>query len=166
MEWRPGPLTSNFSVIGKVTPSVAEQKLWISSALPGSWSPNWVHGQPIPPKPLPAYSSCSSSSCAYCGVRPHFEATLTRRSALPLWAARLPGLPSSVWMGASKMSVAMRGDYQAEARSAPGAASRDLLEERDVGQVLRPAGSYLVLDELARAEEGDNETAESGAPAA
>jgi hypothetical protein len=32
--------------MGKVTPYVAEQKAAISSDVPGSWPPNWLHGMP------------------------------------------------------------------------------------------------------------------------
>jgi hypothetical protein len=39
----------------------------------------------------------------------------------------------------------------------------DLFEEGDVGEVLRAAGGLLVLDELDRTEERDQEPAESGA---
>src|SRR4051794_9539486 len=78
---RSGPLTSTFSSIGNVTPYVAEQNSAISSAVPGSWPPNWLHGTPM--TVIPGSSSCSCSSSVYCGVRPHFDATLTTSAAVP-----------------------------------------------------------------------------------
>ena len=42
----------------------------------------------------------------YCGVSPHFEATLTTRSASPSWSARLDGSPRSVLIGWSKIDMA------------------------------------------------------------
>ena len=42
-------------------------------------------------KPRSPYVCCSCSSPVYCGVRPHFDATLTSSSASPSWPAR-PGV--------------------------------------------------------------------------
>ncbi len=42
-----------------------------------------VAGNPSTLKPSAANCFCRSSSCSYCGVRPHFEATLTISSTLP-----------------------------------------------------------------------------------
>lgn len=55
----------------------------ISSAVPGSWSPNWLHGTPKTVKARTAFLCCSSSSPVYCGVRPNLDATLTARMAFP-----------------------------------------------------------------------------------
>ncbi len=81
---RPSPLTSSLSSIGKVTPYVVEQKVEISSDEPGSWPPNWLQGTPRTVKPREEYFFCRFSRPSYCGVRPHFEATFTTRTALPL----------------------------------------------------------------------------------
>ncbi len=48
---RSPPLTSVFSSSGKLTPYVVEQKVWISSALPGSCPANWLHGTPSTVRP-------------------------------------------------------------------------------------------------------------------
>jgi hypothetical protein len=45
-------LTSTFSNSGKLTPYVVKQNAWISSAVPGSWSANWFHGNPTTENPL------------------------------------------------------------------------------------------------------------------
>src|SRR5256885_11974562 len=71
----------------------------MSSALPGSWPPNWLHGKPITVKPLGSYFFWSASSVAYWGVFPHCDATLTSISALPLYAASVVGWPLSVLIG-------------------------------------------------------------------
>jgi hypothetical protein len=44
-------LTSVFSYSGNVTPYVIEQNCWISSAVPGSCSPNWFDGKPTTENP-------------------------------------------------------------------------------------------------------------------
>ena len=77
-------MTSIFSSSGKLTPYVVEQKVWISSAVPGSWPANWLQGTPSTVNPRSAYSFCSLSRPAYCGVSPHWEATFTSRTAEPL----------------------------------------------------------------------------------
>src|SRR5205823_8243827 len=117
--WRPSPLTSIFSVIGNVTPYVVEQNVAISSDDPGSCSPNWLQGTPSTVNPLFAYCSWRRSRPSYCGVRPHLEATLTTRTALPLWSPRLPGSPFRVLIGMSWMDmreVVVRGRARAQKR--------------------------------------------------
>ena len=49
-----GALTSTFAKTGNVTLYSVEQKSWISASVPGSWSPNWLHGRPITVKPRSA----------------------------------------------------------------------------------------------------------------
>src|SRR5689334_7754588 len=83
MAFRPGPFTSIFSNIGKVTPYEVEQNSAISSAVPGSCPPNWLHGKPTTESPREANCSCSFSSAVYCGVSPHLDATLTTSRAAP-----------------------------------------------------------------------------------
>src|SRR5499425_1809107 len=83
MACRPGPFTSIFSNIGKVTPYEVEQNSAISSAVPGSCPPNWLHGKPTTANPRDANCSCSFSSAVYWGVSPHLEATFTTSRALP-----------------------------------------------------------------------------------
>src|SRR6266566_547734 len=83
MACRPGPFTSIFSNMGKVTPYDVEQNSAISSAVPGSCPPNWLHGKPTTEKPREANCSCSFSRAVYCGVSPHLEATFTTSSAEP-----------------------------------------------------------------------------------
>src|SRR3954449_2756266 len=78
----------------------------MSSAVPGSWPPNWLHGTPTTVNPRSAYSSCSFSSPAYCGVRPHLLATLTTRAGRPpVRAPSVVGAPSSVVRGRSRRSL-------------------------------------------------------------
>ena len=60
-----------------------EQKFLISASSPGSWWPNWSQGKPSTTSPRSRYFRQSFSSPVYCGVRPHFEATLTTSSTLP-----------------------------------------------------------------------------------
>src|ERR1051325_9810916 len=79
-----GPLTSSLSNSGKLTLYLDEQNCLISALLPGSWPANWLQGKPNTLKPLALYFSCSASRAAYCGVRPHFEATFTINRTLPL----------------------------------------------------------------------------------
>ncbi|KOU88681.1 hypothetical protein ADK93_12145 [Streptomyces sp. XY58] len=95
------PLTSDFSSIGKVTPKPAAQKVWMSSALPGSCPPNWLQGTPMTVKPFASYANCRRASPEYCGVSPHCDAVFTRRIALPLCAARLVGSSDRVVSGMS-----------------------------------------------------------------
>src|SRR5258708_18703500 len=66
----------------------------MSSAVPGSWPPNWLQGTPRIENPSPLKRSCSSSRPAYCGVKPQREATLTTSVALPLNSERSSWLPS------------------------------------------------------------------------
>jgi hypothetical protein len=60
------------------------QNLEISSSVPGSCAPNSLAGKPSTARPLSPYFSCSDSSCLYCGVSPHWLATLTIMTTLPL----------------------------------------------------------------------------------
>ena len=78
---RPGPLTSILSRIGKVTPNRSLQNDRMSSELPGSCRPNWLHGNAITVNPRSANRACSRWSPAYWGVRPHWDAVLTTRTA-------------------------------------------------------------------------------------
>ena len=80
-----------------MTPYVVEQKVWISSAVPGSWPPNWLHGKPRTVKPFSPYVACSRSSPSYCGVRPHLDATLTISATWPSWSWRSASPPSSAF---------------------------------------------------------------------
>lgn len=84
-----------------MTPNPAAQKVWMSSALPGSCSPNWLQGTPMTVKPFSSYLNCSRARPEYCGVRPHCEAVFTSRIALPLWAPRLVGSSDRVVSGMS-----------------------------------------------------------------
>jgi hypothetical protein len=51
---------------------------------PGSCCLNWLEGKPMMTSPSDSYRSWSCWSCLYCGVLPHWEATLTIRTTLPL----------------------------------------------------------------------------------
>src|SRR4051795_1939890 len=78
----------------------------MSSALPGSWPMNWLHGKPTTVNPRGPYSSCSASSCVYCGVSPHLLATLTTSAGLPpVSAPKVVWSPCSVVTGASRRSL-------------------------------------------------------------
>src|SRR4051794_40321327 len=57
---------------------------------------NWLHGTPTTVSPRSPYSCASFSSAAYCGVSPHFEATLTTSTAPSASSASVVVLPSSV----------------------------------------------------------------------
>src|SRR5690606_39805526 len=50
--------------------------------------------KPSTSRPWSRLLSYRASSPVYWGVSPHLEATLTIRSTLPLWLARLSGVPS------------------------------------------------------------------------
>ena len=95
----PGPLTSIFSVIGNVTPYVVGAERLDLLGAAGLLAAELVarasrHGEaPV------AVRSWSRSRPAYCGVRPHFDATLTIRTALPSSAGSDP--PSSAAIGMS-----------------------------------------------------------------
>src|SRR5436190_19023980 len=109
MACRPGPFTSIFSNIGKVTPYEVEQNSAISSAVPGSCPPNWLHGKPTTVSPREANCSCSFSRAVYCGVSPHCEATFTTSSVAP--GAVVPSeesSPSSVFTGMSNIVTVLR----------------------------------------------------------
>src|SRR3974390_990560 len=109
MACRPGPFTSIFSNIGKVTPYVAEQNSAISSAVPGSCPPTWLHGKPTTDRPREANCSCSFSRAVYCGVRPHLDATFTISSAEPgATAPSEESWPARVFTGMSKMVTLLR----------------------------------------------------------
>src|SRR5262249_23542214 len=66
---------------------------------------NWLHGKPTTVKPFDSYFFCNASSVAYCGVLPHFDATLTSITALPLKAASVVGWPLSVLIGAVQIDA-------------------------------------------------------------
>jgi len=42
----------------------ARAKLRISAAVPGSWLPNWLHGNATTRRPAPSYRSWSATSSA------------------------------------------------------------------------------------------------------
>src|SRR5215208_3211682 len=79
---------------------------------------------PITSKPWPLYFSSSCSSCSYCGVRPHFEATFTSSVTLPFSLASTSGVPSRAasFVSYSDIRVSFerecRGDYSQELGSA------------------------------------------------
>ena len=77
------PRTSPFDISGNVTPNVVEQNSAISSSFPGSWPMNWLQGMPRTTRPSSAYVPYSFSRPAYCGVKPHLEATFTTRTGCP-----------------------------------------------------------------------------------
>ena len=54
----------------------------ISSSVPGSWLPNWLHGNPSTTRS--SLSWWRVRRPAYWGVRPQALATLTTRASLPL----------------------------------------------------------------------------------
>lgn len=65
-----GPLTSIFENIGNVTPNFDVTNSRISSSVPGSCAPNWLHGKASTVKPCSLYSSWSVRRPAYWPVRP------------------------------------------------------------------------------------------------
>ena len=66
------------------------------TAVPGSWPRNWLQGNPMTEKSRSAYFFWRRSSPSYCGVRPHLEATLTRRNVLPAYWPSEVSLPCRV----------------------------------------------------------------------
>src|SRR5579862_1973311 len=77
-------MTCSFAVIGKSTAKRVSQKVLISFSVPGSCAPKSFAGTPSTTSPLSRFSRQSFSSPSYCGVRPHWLATLTTSTALPL----------------------------------------------------------------------------------
>ncbi|MOA42325.1 hypothetical protein D3C78_1643650 [compost metagenome] len=73
------------------------QNARMSASLPGSCPANWLHGRPSTLKPRSRYCWYRCSSPAYWGVRPHFEATLTTSTTLPLNGASGRSSPSSAF---------------------------------------------------------------------
>src|ERR1022692_4970360 len=88
------PFTDIFEYIGNVTLYLREQKVLISSFVPGSWAMKLLAGKPITTRPWPLYFSYSASRAVYWGVKPHLLATLTSKSTLPLYAASGAAWPS------------------------------------------------------------------------
>src|SRR4051794_16144633 len=67
---------------------------------------NWLHGKPTTVNPRGPYSSCSASSCVYCGVNPQRLATFTTSAGLPpVSAPKVVCSPCSVVTGASRRSL-------------------------------------------------------------
>src|SRR5690606_29593179 len=66
---------------------------------------NWLQGTPRTVKPRSAYRSCRRSRPAYCGVRPHFEATLTMSTALPRYWPRSADPPRRPPISTSKTDM-------------------------------------------------------------
>src|SRR4029077_4689598 len=62
------PLTDTFLYMGNVTLYFREQKVLISSFVPGSWAPKLLAGKPTMTKPWSLYLSYKDSSALYCGV--------------------------------------------------------------------------------------------------
>src|SRR4051794_37677372 len=92
---------------------------------------NWLHGKPTTVNPRGPNSSCSASSCEYCGVSPQRLATLTTSAGLPpVSAPKVVCSPCSVVTGASRRSLML-----AAARAAGGSfQTADVV--RDVDGVL------------------------------
>src|SRR5207302_8537841 len=74
---------------------------------------NWLLGTPMTVKPRSLYCSWMRSSPSYWGVRPHFEATLTKRIASSLWSRREASWPCRVLTGTSMMDMpaTLAGDH-------------------------------------------------------
>src|SRR6476469_4762760 len=66
---------------------------------------NWLQGTPRTVKPRPAYRSCNRSRPEYWGVRPHLEATLTTRTALPRYWSRSAEPPRRPSISTSKTDM-------------------------------------------------------------
>ena len=62
-----------------------------------------MQGKPITVNALAPNVFWSSSRPAYCGVSPHFDATLTARMVFPASRSSEVGSPWRVWIGASLM---------------------------------------------------------------
>ena len=123
MACRPGPFTSIFSNMGKVTPYDVEQNSAISSAVPGSCPPNWLHGKPTTVSPREANCSCSFSRAVYCGVSPHCDATFTTSSAAPgAVAPSEESSPARVFTGMSNIVTVLT--VPGSRRIAPGSPGR------------------------------------------
>src|SRR5829696_5934368 len=67
---------------------------------------NWLQGTPTTVNPRGPNSSCSASSAAYCGVRPHLLATFTTSAGVPPVSSRsVVAAPWRVVTGTSRRSV-------------------------------------------------------------
>src|ERR1041385_476684 len=77
-------MTCSFAVMGKSTAKRVSQKALISDSVPGSCAPKSLQGTPRTMRPSLRLCAHSDSRPEYCGVSPHWLATLTTSSALPL----------------------------------------------------------------------------------
>src|SRR5206468_4787191 len=82
--WALTPMTCSFAVNGKSTLKRVSQKVLISVSVPGSCDPKSLHGTPSTTRLSSRFALHSASSPEYCGVSPHWLATFTTSSALPL----------------------------------------------------------------------------------
>src|SRR3984885_11123512 len=86
-------------------------KLADCSFVPWLLMPNWSHGNPSTAKPRSRKRRCSASRPTYCGVKPHWLATLTISS---VWPAKSP----SVCASPSIVFIAMSGERDKGSSSA------------------------------------------------
>src|SRR5690348_15013912 len=111
---------------------------------------NWLHGKPTTVNPRGPYSSCSASSCEYCGVSPQRLATLTTSAGLPpVSAPKVVASPCSVVTGASRRSL-----MPAPARGPP-SSFQSAGVVRDVDRVLaqRLQGHHLQRPHVRRRQD-------------
>src|SRR3954451_5899730 len=115
----------------------------MSSALPGSCAPNWLHGIPTTEKPCSPKRSYRFSRPSYCGVRPQNDATLTSSVTLPFWSASTPASPSIEVIGTSYTDICgpfrecLRSPYGRRVRNRTVTSSpvEELLEQFDASQL-------------------------------
>src|SRR5260370_42016029 len=85
-----------FGVKGKSTLKGVSQNVLVSDSVPGSWLPKSLHGTPSTTSPSSRLAFQRDSSPEYCGVSPHWLATFTTRTTLPLYFESGRALPSIV----------------------------------------------------------------------
>ena len=69
-------------------------------------------------------SAAAAPSPVYCGVRPHFDATLTSSTGCPWYSASVDGSPFSVLISCSKIVIGTACPNRARSRHFPGAVTR------------------------------------------
>src|SRR4029079_18480724 len=92
-------------LVAQVPVAVMGQQHRVASFVPGSWPMKLLAGNPTIVKPSSRFASYRDSSASYCGVSPHFDATLTTSTTLPARSPSDDCWPSMVVNGISWMSV-------------------------------------------------------------
>jgi len=129
---------------------VVEQKVWISSALPGSCPANWLQGKPTTEKPG-RHTASAVAPALVLGVSPHFEATFTTRRALSParrgWTPRRPGwsaeCPECSSQSTSVHAVGVKDIMLKTLTSGAGTRGRSCVRSPTAPSVLRRSHYFL-----------------------